>query len=369
MNEDKKSKILCVDDEPRNLQLLEALLAPRGYALELAESGEKALAKAAESAPDLVLLDIMMPKMSGYEVLKKLREEEKFRLIPVIMITALQETEDKVKALDLGCDDFVSKPFDKGELLARIRAMLKINSLRRELAEKERTEKMEREFLSMVSHELKTPLTPINGYITLFLNEQFGPLTPEYKKAARLIQQEGKHLLGLIDSVLDVTRIETARMGELDKEPLSVRFLINDVLEVMAPQFKEREMTVEAALPENFPTVQADAVKLRRVITNLLGNAVKFTPQKGGVKITGEEVSGQVLIRVVDSGLGIAKENLEKVFEKFYQVDNTYTRTAGGLGLGLTIAREIIEAHGGKMWAESDGLGKGSRFCFTLPII
>ena len=229
-------------------------------------------------------------------------------------------------------------------------------------------DRMKTQFLSVISHELRTPLTPIMGYVSMYLNEQFGKLSPEYKQSAEVIMKESKHLLGLIDSVLDISRIESGKTLELEKEPILIRAMVEELIEVFKPQIDTRQLKLEVEIPPDFPTLMADPAKLLRVFTNLLGNALKFTPVGGKIKIIGITGDNTVEMRVIDDGVGIAKENLEKVFEKFYQVDSSYTRTAGGVGLGLAIAKEIVESHGGKIWVESEGLGKGSKFCFTLPI-
>jgi PAS domain S-box-containing protein len=224
------------------------------------------------------------------------------------------------------------------------------------------------QFLSVVSHELRTPLTPILGYISMFLSGRFGELAPDYKKAAEIINKESKHLLGLIDSVLDISRIESGKTLELNKEPVLIRPMVEELIEVYRPQIDARQLQLEVEIPPDFPTLVADPAMLLRVLTNLFGNVLKFTPVGGKIKIVGITRDSTVELRVIDNGIGIARENLEKVFGKFYQVDSSYTRSAGGVGLGLAIAKEIVESHGGKIWVESDGLGKGSSFCFTLPI-
>ncbi|MBN2058312.1 MAG: PAS domain S-box protein [Candidatus Saganbacteria bacterium] len=229
-------------------------------------------------------------------------------------------------------------------------------------------DKMKTEFLSVVSHELRTPITPIKGYTSMLLSDSIGKLSEEQKRAVQVIQKEGDHLLGLIDSVLDVSRMSYGRPLKLAKEPVLIRTLAQELKEVMAPEAGMRNISIEVELPPDFPTIIADPTKIRRLLTNLLGNSLKFTPKGGHVTITGASGQDEVEIRVVDDGIGLARDNLEKVFDKFYQVDSSYTRAVGGVGLGLAICKEIVETHGGKIRAISDGLGKGAAIAFTLPI-
>jgi PAS domain S-box-containing protein len=232
-----------------------------------------------------------------------------------------------------------------------------------ELHERDR---MKTEFLSMVSHEMRTPITPINGYLQLLLSGKIGPLTPEQKQTMLLMQRQSKHLLILIDSIIDVSRIETGRTLVLSKTPVFLDDLLKRVIEAMGDQFEEKGIELKAELSAHLP-ILADEAKLERVITNILGNALKFVPRGGSVAVGARVEAGAARVSFADNGIGIDRENLEKIFEKFYQVDSSNTRAAGGIGMGLTIAREIVEAHGGKIWAESDGLGKGAALIFTLP--
>jgi signal transduction histidine kinase len=229
-------------------------------------------------------------------------------------------------------------------------------------------DRMKTEFLSMISHELRTPMTPIKGYAEMLLSGQVGELSETQKRTIGVIKKEGEHLLNLIDSILDVSRLERGVSMELKKEPISMKVLLDDLRQVMESDLGSRGIKLEIDLPPGFPTLLGDSNKLHRLLTNLLGNAMKFTPRGGWVKVVGTREDDTARIQVDDNGIGIAKENLDKIFDRFYQVDSSYTRAAGGVGLGLAIAKEIVNVHGGRIWAESEGLGKGTRIIFTLPI-
>ncbi|MFA5112847.1 MAG: ATP-binding protein [Candidatus Margulisiibacteriota bacterium] len=251
---------------------------------------------------------------------------------------------------------------------ARDEAKAKAVELARALEGLKAVDRMKTEFLSVISHELRTPLTPILGYVGMFLNEQFGKLPPEYLQQAGIIKKESEHLLSLIDSILDVSRLEQGVQLSLDKKPILLRALLADLQEVFKPDYEARQIKIEVDLPADFPTIVGDSSKLHRLFTNLLGNALKFAPRGGWVKVSGRPDGDQVVLEVRDNGIGVAPENLSRIFEKFYQVDGTYTRATGGVGLGLAIAKEIVEAHGGRIRAESPGLGLGTKIVFTLPI-
>ena len=261
--------------------------------------------------------------------------------------------------------------FDSAGKLVTIQGVGKdISEHKKATWELERTserEQIETGFMSVISHELRTPLTLIQGYLELLLSEP-GKLTPEQKNALDTIKKQSLRLLDLIDSVLDITRVEYGKPIEIKKEPVSLNAIIMEVVGGMAFLFQEKEIKVGTALAPEIETIMADETKIARVISNLLGNALKFTPKKGEIGVKTTKTGAAVQVEIWDTGIGLEPENLQKIFDKFFQVDSSYTRWAGGIGMGLAIVKEIVEAHGGKTWAQSEGLGRGSRFIFTLPL-
>ena len=237
------------------------------------------------------------------------------------------------------------------------------------LAKLQESSRIKNEFMSVVSHELKTPLTPLSTYVYLFLKGNLGPITERQKEIILKMEKQCKHLLSIIESILDVSRIETGRILELEKKPLQLTNLVKSTIEIFEGDLAASGIQIAAVLPEDLPSLVADEDKLIRALVNVLGNAIRFSPEGSRIEIKARQSDGGVELQVKDHGIGIAGENLERVFDKFYQVDSSYTRKVGGLGLGLTVAREIIEAHGGKIWAESEGLGKGTTLKFTLPVV
>jgi|GEM_PF-1001863 len=240
-------------------------------------------------------------------------------------------------------------------------------AIMRDISKEKAIDKLKTEFISTVTHELLTPLTSISGFVTMMLNGKAGAVTEEQKNFLGIVKRQAAHLKGLIQSMLDFSRIETGRL-ELHPEPAQVEDVISEVINDMQPQLQEKHINIQVGIKDGLPQVLVDKARLSRAFSNILGNAIKFTPRGRAINISVEDERGYIRIKVMDEGIGISKENLEKVFEKFYQVDSALTRVVGGAGMGLSIAREIIEKHNGQIWVESPGIGGGSTFIFTLPV-
>jgi signal transduction histidine kinase len=286
-----------------------------------------------------------------------------------------QELENKVRErtaeLEETKRDLTAKVKERtADLEESRRAILHMmKDLKDDIAKLQVVDKMKTEFLSMVSHELRTPLTPIKGYLALLLSGKMGEVTEQQRRALTVLDRQSEHLHALIDSVLDLSRIELGKAIPLSKESLSMRTVIEETVDAMKIQANERDVQLAAEIADNLPATSGDVIKLKRVLANLVGNAIKFTAEKGVVTIKAFPADSLIRVEVIDNGIGLLRENLERVFEKFYQVDSSITRAAGGMGMGLSIAKELIELHGGKIWLESDGLGKGTRAIFLLPVV
>ena len=245
--------------------------------------------------------------------------------------------------------------------------------IRREISERKKAEevliqadRIKTDFMSMVSHELRTPLTAIQGFVSLLDQETFGPLTAVQKDFIAKIKTQSAHLYHLLTSVLDFTSLEYGGKFEIKKEPVNLLAQVNESLEAMRPDFDKKEIKLVINIPEDFPTIISDEAKIERVLANLLGNAFKFTPRRGSVTIDARTDNENLIFSVRDTGIGIAKEFQAKIFDKFYQVDSSITRGYGGIGMGLAIAREIVQALGGQIRVESEE-GKGATFTVTVP--
>jgi len=362
--------ILVVDDTPANLQLLSGMLKDRGYKVRPAPSGRVALQAAQSSPPDLILLDINMPEMDGYEVCTQLKNDERTADVPVIFISALNETMDKVRAFGVGGVDYITKPFQFEEVDARVSAHLRLRRMQVDLetlnaellntnAELHRLQQLRDNLTHMIVHDLRSPLTGVMGTYDLLAMEE--NLSEPSAKMLELSKPALRHMLEMINSLLDVSKIEA---GQLQPNLCTCDLiaLAREASAVLASVGGERKVAVESAVGGLVVSLDRDLIA--RVLHNLLGNALKFTGDTGEVKIRIARESDRVRVSVIDNGPGIPPEYHERIFEKFGQVQSDRPRV--GTGLGLSFCRLAVEAHGGKIGVTSE-VGKGSTFWFELP--
>lgn len=389
--ESARARILVVDDNPAGVDLMRAQLDGEGYSIDSAGDGEQALEKVSETTPDLVILDIMLPKMSGFEVCKRIKGNEATRSIPVIMVTALNDMESRAKGITAGADEFLSRPVDRSELLARVKSLLRISRLHNELAEESRTaresgEKLEMqqkvlksmsaqlmqashlkyEFIVNMSHSLRTPLNVIIGFSEMLQDELVGDLNDKQSKYVSNIRESGTELHRLIANIVDVFKLDTGKVA-LETTEFMLKDTIDSVLAAYESTARDKRIRVAVEVAPEVSRICADPQKLSTVLDNLLSNAFKFTPSGGTVSVTAEECDGMVQICVADSGIGLRPEDCERVFSEFYRVPDTGAAGGAGSGLGLAISRKLVLMHGGDIRAESEK-GAGARFIFTLPL-
>jgi signal transduction histidine kinase len=359
--------VIIVDDTPANLQLLAGMLKERGYKVRPVPSGKLALQAAKNDPPDLILLDIMMPEMDGYEVCERLKADEKLREIPVIFISALNETMDKVRAFGVGGVDYVTKPFQFEEVNARVSTHLELQRQRSRLKENyeqlRSLEGLRDNLVHMIVHDLRSPLTGISGFLDLALALEKETLTEDGLEYLQTAKRSTKAVIDMVSAVLDVSKME-AREMKLHLVECDLVRMAADLISGMQSLKEEREMSLDAPPPP--VTVVADGDLLLRVIQNLLGNALKFTPSDGWIRLGIELDENRVCVRVRDNGPGIPAEYRERIFEKFGQVEARANGQKHSTGLGLTFCKLAVEAHGGSIGVESE-IGKGSTFWFVLP--
>ncbi|MEI8242531.1 MAG: hybrid sensor histidine kinase/response regulator [bacterium] len=359
--------VLIVDDTPANLQVLAEMLKDHGYHVRMARSGALALKAAQHDPPDLILLDITMPEMDGYEVCARFKANAQLREIPVIFISALTEPLDKIKAFNAGGVDYLPKPFYSEEVVARVRTHLELRRQRQELqdrvAQLRELEHLRDSLVHMIVHDLRAPLNGLQGGLEL-LDITAKALPEESRKWLVLSQGSCRKLAEMISTLLDITRLEHNQMP-LHPAPANLAELVRHGIDLLGPTAQVR-CVVEAGGASS-PVIPCDAALMVRVITNLVGNALKFSPETTRVRVAlGAEGAGMVL-RVTDSGPGIPAPYHAKIFEKFGQAELQREHQQTSTGLGLAFCKLAIEAHGGKIGVISKP-GEGSTFWFELPL-
>lgn len=355
--------VLVVDDEPKNVQLLAELLESRSYAVCPAGDGEQALALAREHLPDVVLLDVMMPRLNGFEVCRRLKSESRTAMIPVLLVTALDARQDRIAGISAGANDFITKPIDPADLVLRVRNAAGVKRLHDQVASHLRhLQELEaaRDTLThMIVHDLRSPLTGLQGYLDLIGMVANG--NHEVAEYASDAQAVVRRLSGMISQVLDVSRLEAGEMP-LSLKDTDLTALLPAAVATLGPPPSAIE--VVWTLPERTVTLACDPDLITRVVANLVGNAFKFTPAGGKVRLELVEETDRVRLIVSDTGPGIPPEFRDKVFEKFGQAP---LEAAGvrSSGLGLTFCKLAVEAHRGRIGLES-AAGGGARFWVEL---
>ena len=360
-------RILVVDDEPRNVLLLQDLLGSRGYTVWTAADGEQGLAVAQERSPDVVLLDVMMPRLSGFDVCRRLKADQSTAMIPVLLVTSLDAREDRLAGIGAGANDFITKPIDTGDLLLRVRNAVTTKRLHDEVTSQFRKlQELEaaRDTLThMIVHDLRSPLTGLQGYLDLLRMGVAAGSNDEVLECARDAHAVAGHLKEMISQVLDVSRLESGNMPLSPEETDLVGFVPGAVAS-LGPPPDGIDIVYETA--EQPVVVACDREVMARVVANLVGNAFKFAPRRGEVRIGLEGSDGVVRVTVTDNGPGVAPEHRNAIFEKFGQAPLGRAGKARSTGLGLTFCKLAVEAHGGKIGVDSSN-GGGARFWIELP--
>jgi two-component system sensor histidine kinase/response regulator len=368
-----KPTIMVVDDEDSNVRLLESFLIPYGYNVVKTYSGEEALRLSEEAAIDLVFLDIIMPGMSGFDVLREIKESEKTRFVPVVLLTGLASKEHRVKGLEMGADDFMSKPFDSTELLARTRSLLRMKSLYDRLQQSyedlKRVEESKELMTHMIVHDLRSPLMVIHNSLELISLEMEDHFSPDDVIAPSNIMQTCERMAGMIDNILDVCRLQDGKL-KLEYESIDISKLFYELINEYEGETLAKKAKMYFRVEDNVREIKADIDIITRVLENLVSNAFKSIRDNGEIWLNAvfDEVAGSVRISVSDNGYGIPPEYLAKVFDKYEQVEMKKKGIVHHTGLGLTFCKMAVEAHGGNIWVESEP-EKGSTFTFAIPAL
>jgi signal transduction histidine kinase len=383
-----KASILIVDDQEANVSLLERMLSGAGYvSVSSTRNPHEVCELHRKNRYSLILLDLQMPGLDGFQVMEGLKAIEAEGYLPVLVQTS--QPGHRLRALKAGAKDFVSKPFDLAEILMRVHNMLEVRLLhqqaemRTEQAET-RSEQSESanlaksRFLANMSHELRTPLNAIIGFSELLADQTFGDLNDRQLKYSKNILNSGRHLLQLINDILDLAKVE-AGPAELMGNTFSVAKALSEVQTIVKTLANKKNISLEFEAAVDLPLLFADEAKFKQVMFNLLSNAIKFTPDGGKVFVTAavqnataaHSSPGDECLRVAvtDTGIGIKVKDQERIFKEFEQVDSSYGRHQQGTGLGLALTKRLVEIHGGNIAVESEGVeGRGSTFAFLIPM-
>ena len=385
--------LLAIDDDPDNRAFLTKAVGKQGFDVVSASNARDARRLLDSRRPALIFLDIQMPEESGLTLLPQMLRD--FPEAVVVMMTAYGSEQVAAEALRGGADDYIAKPIDlqrlrelldrnldkqrlraeRQGLVSRLkdsnRYLMRQHAALRQADEEilqvnrqlEKSNRYKSEFLANMSHELRTPLNAILGFSEILLDLTMNLTAGERTEFLRNIHSSGQHLLGLINDILDLAKVEAGKM-ELHPEPLQVVDALHEVTAILEPMARQQGLrltTMGTAEP-----VAADRSKFKQVLYNLLSNAIKFTPPPGKITVVIKDTADQIVVSVHDTGIGMKPEDLPKLFREFEQIDGSYTRRYQGTGLGLALCKRFVEMHGGRIWAESQ-FGTGSTFTFTIP--
>lgn len=356
-----KGIILIVDDNPTNLNVLFDCLNESGFQTLVALNGKDALDRADYAQPDIILLDIMMPGMDGFETCRRLKQNNSTKDIPVIFMTALSDTNDKVEGFTCGAVDYICKPFQQEEVLARIAAHITIRRQQRELAKLNATKD---KFFSIISHDVRNQFNLLVGYSGM-LNDSYDDYSDdERKEYIGEMAKASRRTHKLFENLLNWAKMQRGSMS-INPVSLDLSILTNQVIFSVEAEIRRKDIEIYANLGKD-NALHADKNMTELIMRNLVSNAVKFTPKGGEVKISNIPNGDYMEISVSDTGIGMDKKRLENLFRLDVNQSTSGTNDEKGTGLGLILCKEFVEQHGGKIWVESEA-GEGSRFIFTLP--
>jgi signal transduction histidine kinase len=361
-------RVLIVDDQEANRLLLRDLLESQGHEVAEAVDGVEALERVADAAPDVVLLDVGMPGIDGFEVCRRLKADPATATIPVLLVTAHNQRDQRLLGIGAGANDYITKPIDKSDLSLRVRNAIRMHQLYSEIEEQyrrlERLELLRDSLVHMIVHDLRSPLAGIRAYLDLMQMDGEGKLEPEMTQSIDEARKVAVDMTEMVSDLLDVSRLESGKMP-LEESQVDLGALATEVAAAIGRATHRVTVRVEASAEQ--ARIIGDPSVIRRVINNLVGNAVKFSPTSSQIVLLVQGNGTEAKVSVSDRGPGIAPAYHEKIFEKFGQVEAASQGTKHSSGLGLTFCKFAVEAHGGRIGVESV-VGRGSTFWFSLPV-
>jgi signal transduction histidine kinase len=375
---DNAPLILVADDVSANVELLFDQLQTLGYRTIAAYDGPSAVGAAFKYRPDLCILDVSMPagdlgvddRQAGFEVCRRVKRDPRTARIPVIFVTALNDTTDRVKAIEAGGDDFLTKPHNRLVLGARVRSLLKLKGATDALEDSFRKlrelEKVRDDLMKMIVHDLKTPLTSVVATIEMLRDGDFGPVSPDQRQALSDCEGKAEDLLTLIGDLLEIARLEEASVP-ITPVTLTPRGLIAELLPEWAMRFQQEDTRIVVEVADDVPAFAGDKPLLKRVFSNLFQNALTHSAHAVELRISARAEQGGVLFTVADNGPGIPSEYHELIFRKFERAKGSHVPRVRSSGLGLAFCQLVVDAHGGRIWVQS-AEGAGSAFHLLLPL-
>lgn len=373
---DRIGQILVVDDNLQNRMLVEAHLAAAGYAVTLAEDGEQAVDMFLRNMPDVVLLDVVMPKIDGFEACRRMRAVRHGAEAAIVFLTALSELGAHQDAMQAGADDFLTKPINRTELLMRVRSLVWMKRLKEglrngyDLIRSQRealfvAQRQKEDTITYIVHDLQNPLASVLANTEFLIGQESLPV--DLREASYDILESSRAMQRMVQNLLDISRSEDGALTP-NPQPVDVGELIKHISVEMAYRLGEKQLKLETAVEMDGVRVNADPDLMRRLVENLLDNAFKYSPQSGVVEFHAKPTTDDAVeIRVIDHGVGVPEEMREQVFDKYVRLEREHTRASRtGRGLGLAFCRLAAEVHGGRIWVEP-AQPNGAAFCVQLP--
>lgn len=362
MSSCKQHLVYVIDDNPMNLLLTSKILESYGCETKTADSGAMALLLIREQKPDLILLDINMPNMDGYEVCRRIKTKKAWSDIPVIFLTANTQTENLVEGFEVGGVDYITKPFKREELWVRVNTHLELSESRKTILEMNRS----RDHLySIIAHDIRSPLSGILQTLEAIDQGYIGLKDEELKEIIKLLKERTKETSTLLNSLLQWTRIQTDGQHLVLKET-DLFVLIQSCVDLLRPNAEQKQISIEVEVEENL-RAWCDELSMHTVVRNLLSNAIKFTQREGTVRVCARLKDLQAEICVQDNGIGMSPETIERIFAKDQHYTSSGTDNEQGTGLGMMLVKEFVKKNKASLQVESE-LGKGSKFTVYLPL-